>query len=120
MLIELLHQGGVDVQVHLAQVVLPAVPVHVHLLVEGVPVGALGAVGKLHHQHGQAGFAEEHILDVLLPGNQDALFVDVAAAFPELVPVDEEVLILRGVALLEQVLELGGLDGHMVQDDIQL
>ena len=97
-----------------------AVLVHVHLLVEGVPIGALGAVGKLHHQHGQAGLAEEHVLDVLLPGDQDALFVQVAAAFPELVPVDEEILIGRGVPFFHQVLELRGLDGQVVQDEVQL
>ncbi len=94
--------------------------VHVHLLVEGVPIGALGAVGELYHQHGQAGLAEEHVLDVLLPGNQHALFVQLAAAFPELVPVDEEILIGGGVPFFHQVLELGRLDGQVVQDEVQL
>ena len=90
------------------------------LLVEGVPIRSAGAIGEVHHEKRQAGLTEEHVLQILLTGLEDAVRADLPAARPELVPGDEEVLIFRGRALFHQILELGGEHGEVVEDEIQL
>ena len=73
----------------------------VDLLVEGVPVGLLSAVGHPHHQNGQPRFAEKHLMQVL----RCRLYISprhhLAAACPERVPIYEEVLILRRLAVFQ-------------------
>ena len=91
-----------------------------HLLIEGVPVGHLAAVRHAHHQDGQAGLAEEHIPNQLGIRLDVALLGHLAVSFPELVPVDEEVLIAGVLAVFEQVLELGRQHRGVVQNQIEL
>ena len=90
-----------------------------HLLIEGVPVGHLAAVRHAHHQDGQAGLAEEHILDFFLVRLDVALFGHLAVAFQEPVPVDEEVLVAGVLAVFQQILKLGRQHRGVVQDQVE-
>ena len=101
LLVEVQHQRGFDVQVHLAKIMLFAVFIHVHLLIERVPIRLLRAVGKLHHQHRQARLAEEHIFNILLPGDQHTFFIQVAASSPKFIPVYEKVPVFRSLTLFQ-------------------
>ena len=90
-----------------------------HFLVERVPEGNTGTVGKIHAQHGKAGFPEVHVTQVLLIRYDDTVVIERAFVLPERVPVDEEVTVRGSRSVLEDILEHGGAAGYVVQDDVQ-
>ena len=87
--------------------------------VERVPEGNTGTVGKFHAQHGEAGFPEVHVTDVLFFRYDDTVVIERAFVLPERVPVDEEVTVRGSRSVLEDILEHGGAAGYVVEDDIQ-
>ena len=91
-----------------------------HLLVEGVPVGHFPSVRQARHQDGQARLAEEHLPDVPGFGLDISLRRHFPASGPEFVPVNEEIPVGGVVPLLQNVLELGGEHGKMIEDEVQL
>ena len=91
-----------------------------HLLIEGVPVRPLAAIGHANHQDGQARLAEEHVL------NQCRVWLDVslrrhlALSRPEAVPVDKEVTVGRFIAPRQQILKLRAEHGKVIEHKVQL
>jgi len=114
------HVGGAVLQGRRLHEVLGVHAWVAHLLVEGVPVGLLRAIGHADHEDRQAGLAEEHVLDEVLIGLDVALRGHLAVAVPERVPVDEEVRVLRGLPVAQDVLELRGEHGGVVEDEVEL
>ena len=97
-----------------------APPLHFpHLLIEGVPVGPLGTVLEGDHEYGQTWLAHEEDIQVLLVGNDDAIWPHLTVVLPEVVPVDEEVLEERLVAILQQVKELRRVHREMVEHQVE-
>jgi len=90
------------------------------LLVEGVPVGSLGAVREAHVQDRQARLAQEELLQILRAREHVAVRAHVAVLVPEGVPVHEEVLVRRRVAAAQQVPELRRAHGEVIQHQVQL
>ena len=87
-------------------------------LIEGVPVRNVSAVRKTDHQDRQACLAEKHVFDVLFIRLNVAAFTHFAAALPELVPVDEEVAVFGCFTVFDDVLELVGQNGDVVEDEV--
>ena len=110
---------GLRVEVHLTEI-RPLAVDDVDLLVKGVPVEAIRAVGEANLEDGQVRFAHEQPVEMLGRGDHVAVGVEVAFALPELVPVDEEVGELGLVTVRQHVLELRRSDREMVEHQVQL
>ncbi len=117
--VEVPDRLGPCVEVHLTEIGSLAVD-DVDLLVEGVPVEAIGAVGEANLEDGQTGFAHEQLVEVLGRRDHVAVIVEFAFALPELVPVDEEVGELGVVTVRQHVLELWRSHREMVEHEVEL
>ena len=91
-----------------------------HLLIERVPVGDLAAVRQADHQQRQAGLAQKHVLHGGRVGLDIALRRHPPVALPEGVPVDEEIAVGGGVPAAQDVLELRGEHGQVVEHEVEL